>query len=195
MNSTSDAHGGRCMLRRVASVPLAAAPVVAAAARRGIELDVRVFGESTHTAAEAAAAVGAQIGQIVKSLVFVAPAYDGTLEAILVLASGANQVDVGQLAAVTGEPHVRRASADEARALTGFAIGGIPPFGHARPLRTIMDTDLGRFPIVWAAAGTPNAVFQIAPATLRLLTEAVVAPIAAAGPPPNLAPRGAPASS
>jgi prolyl-tRNA editing enzyme YbaK/EbsC (Cys-tRNA(Pro) deacylase) len=89
---------------------------------------------------------------------------------------------------------MRRATADEARALTGFVIGGIPPFGHAAPLRTVMDPDLGRFETVWAAAGTPNAVFAVPPATLRMLANATVAPIVHAEA-PSVANREAPAPS
>ncbi|HEY6570759.1 MAG TPA: YbaK/EbsC family protein [Candidatus Limnocylindrales bacterium] len=151
--------------------------VVDAAARKGVTLDVRVFSESTHTADEAAGAVDAELGQIVKSLVFVAPGEGGALEPILCLVSGPNRVDLGQLAAVTGEPEVRRASANEARELTGYTIGGIPPIGHGRSMRVVMDPDLGRFPVVWAAAGTPTAVFPVPPATLRMLANANVAPI------------------
>jgi prolyl-tRNA editing enzyme YbaK/EbsC (Cys-tRNA(Pro) deacylase) len=151
--------------------------VVEAASRKGVEIEVRVFEESTHTAAEAAAAVGAEIGQIVKSLIFVAPRDDGEAEGILVLVSGPNRVDVARLAAVAGEPHVRRASADEARELTGFVIGGIPPIGHDRPMRVLMDPDLGRYPTVWAAAGLPTAVFEVPPATLRVLANATVTPM------------------
>lgn len=148
-----------------------------AAARKGVELDVRVFDESTHTAADAAATVEADLGQIVKSLVFVAPADDGTLEPILCLVSGPNRVDLARLAAVTGARDIRRATAREAQELTGFVIGGIPPFGHIRSVRTIMDPDLGRFETVWAAAGTQTAVFPVPPATLRILANATVAPI------------------
>jgi prolyl-tRNA editing enzyme YbaK/EbsC (Cys-tRNA(Pro) deacylase) len=148
-----------------------------AAARKGVSLDVVTFDQSTHTAAEAAAAVGAELGQIVKSLVFVAPAEDGGLEPILCLVSGQNRVDLARLAAVTGERDVRRATAREADELTGFTIGGIPPIGHLRPVRVIMDPDLGRFQTVWAAAGTPTAVFPVPPATLRTLANATVAPI------------------
>jgi prolyl-tRNA editing enzyme YbaK/EbsC (Cys-tRNA(Pro) deacylase) len=148
-----------------------------AAARKGVSLEIRVFDESTHTAADAAATVDAELGQIVKSLVFVAPAEDGTLEPVICLVSGPNRVDVARLAAVTGDRDIRRATAREAQELTGFVIGGIPPFGHIRPVRTIMDPDLGRFPIVWAAAGTSTAVFPVPPATLRILANATVAPI------------------
>ena len=136
-----------------------------------------MFAESTHTAEDAAAAVGAELGQIVKSLVFVAPAGDDSLEPILCLVSGPNRVDLARLAAVTGEPDVRRASANEARELTGYTIGGIPPIGHARAVRVVMDPDLGRFQVVWAAAGTATAVFPVPPATLRMLVERHVAPI------------------
>jgi prolyl-tRNA editing enzyme YbaK/EbsC (Cys-tRNA(Pro) deacylase) len=151
--------------------------VVDAAARKGVTLEVHVFSESTHTAEEAAAAVGAELGQIVKSLVFVAPDADGTLEAVICLVSGPNRVDLARLAAVTGDADVRRANANEARELTGFTIGGIPPIGHAGPVRVVMDPDLGRFQVVWAAAGTPTAVFPVPPATLRMLSNAHVAPI------------------
>lgn len=156
-----------------------------AAARKGVTLEIRVFGESTHTAEEAAAAVGAEIGQIVKSLVFVAPGGSDTtdLDPILCLVSGPNRVDLARLAAVTGEKDVRRATAREANELTGFSIGGIPPIGHSRPLRAVMDPDLGRFPVVWAAAGTPTAVFPVSPATLRTLANATVAPLAEDQPP------------
>jgi prolyl-tRNA editing enzyme YbaK/EbsC (Cys-tRNA(Pro) deacylase) len=147
-----------------------------AAERKGVVLDVTVFGQSTHTAEDAAAAVGAELGQIVKSLVFVAPGEDGP-EPILCLIAGHNRVDLARLAAVTGERDVRRATAREAGELTGFTIGGIPPIGHIRPVRVIMDPDLGRFQTVWAAAGTPNAVFPVPPATLRTLANATVAPI------------------
>ena len=152
--------------------------VVDAAARRGVTLDVTVFDESTHTAAEAAAAVGAEIGQIVKSLVFVAPRRDAEPEPILCLVAGSNRVDVARLAAATGEPGIRRATAREAHDLTGFSTGGIPPIGHDRSIRVVMDPDLQRFPLVWAAAGRPTAVFPVSPATLEMIADAVVVPIA-----------------
>lgn len=159
------------------STPTPIQRVIDAASRKGVALDVHVFSESTHTAEEAAAAVGAELGQIVKSLVFVAPAEDDGLEPILCLVSGANRVDLARLAAVTAEPDVRRATAVEARDLTSYSIGGIPPIGHPRTVRVIMDPDLGRFQVVWAAAGTPTAVFPVPPATLRMLSNATVAPI------------------
>jgi prolyl-tRNA editing enzyme YbaK/EbsC (Cys-tRNA(Pro) deacylase) len=158
--------------------------VLDAAARKGVTLDIRVFAESTHTAEEAAAAVGAELGQIVKSLVFVAPDDDAELVPILCLVSGPNRVDLARLAAVAGEKDVRRATAREANELTGYSIGGIPPIGHTRTIRVIMDPDLGRYPVVWAAAGTPPAVFPVSPATLRTLANATVAPISEDRPSP-----------
>ena len=169
----------QCRLAAVPETPLAPAiqRVVDAAARKGVTLEIHVSPESTHTAEEAAAAVGAEIGQIVKSLVFVAPHADGSTRTILCLVSGPNRVDLARLAAVTGEPDVRRATATEAKDLTGFTIGGIPPIGHGGSTRVIMDPDLGRFQVVWAAAGTQTAVFPVPPATLRMLANANVAPI------------------
>jgi prolyl-tRNA editing enzyme YbaK/EbsC (Cys-tRNA(Pro) deacylase) len=151
--------------------------VLDAAARKGVTLEVVTFDESTHTAVEAAAAVGAELGQIVKSLVFVVSGESGP-EPLLCLVAGHNRVDLARLAAVTGAPDLRRASAREAHDLTGFAIGGIPPIGHLRPVRVIMDPDLGRYPVVWAAAGLSTAVFAVPPGTLRILANATVAPIA-----------------
>ena len=151
--------------------------VVDAAARMAVTLEVTTFEESTHTAEEAARALGAELGQIVKSLVFVAPGPDGSTEPVLCLVSGVNRVDLARLATATGHADIRRASAREANELTGFTIGGIPPIGHARPIRVIMDPDLGSFQVVWAAAGTDTAVFPVPPATLRTLANAMVAPI------------------
>jgi prolyl-tRNA editing enzyme YbaK/EbsC (Cys-tRNA(Pro) deacylase) len=152
--------------------------VLDAAERKGIDLEVSTFADSTHTAEDAAAALGVELGQIVKSLVFVVPGEGGALEPILCLVSGVNRVDMARLAAVTGEPAIRRATAREANDLTGFTIGGIPPIGHTRTLRVIMDPDLGRYETVWAAAGLPTAVFPVPPATLRMLSNAEVTPLA-----------------
>jgi prolyl-tRNA editing enzyme YbaK/EbsC (Cys-tRNA(Pro) deacylase) len=172
---------------RLAAVPDPLSPpsrrVLETAARKGVAIEIVTFPESTHTADEAARAVGAGLGQIVKSLVFVAPRDDGQLEPFVVLVAGPDRVNVAQLAAVLGEPSVRRATAREANELTGFAIGGIPPFGHERPIRVVMDPGLGRHETVWAAAGTQNAVFPVSPGTLRMLANATVAPIAEAGAP------------
>ena len=160
-----------------ASLQPAIQRVVDAAAVKGVTIEVTVFDESTHTAAEAAAALGTELGQIVKSLVFVVPTADGPAP-LLCLIAGHNRVDVARLAAVSGAADVRRASAREAHDLTGFAIGGIPPIGYDRPMRAIMDPDLGRYPVVWAAAGLSTAVFPVPPGTLRILANATVAPIA-----------------
>ena len=167
---------------RLAAVPPQASHpavlrVIEAAQRKGVALEVTMFSESTHTAEDAARAVAVELGQIVKSLVFVTKSDEDELEAVICLVSGPNRVDLPRLGAILGRLDVRRASATEANDLTGFVIGGIPPFGHTRRLRVIMDPDLGRFPVVWAAAGLPRAVFPVAPATLRMLADAVVAPM------------------
>jgi prolyl-tRNA editing enzyme YbaK/EbsC (Cys-tRNA(Pro) deacylase) len=137
----------------------------AAALAHGLVLEVRRFDEETRTAAEAAEAIGCSVGQIVKSLVFVA---DGA--PFLALTSGPNRADTGRLATIFNAAEVRRASPDEAREATGYAIGGTPPFGHPRPLRTLVDPDLCRFEVVWAAAGSPDSVFPIAPSLLLRVT-------------------------
>lgn len=162
----------------MAEIPSPIQRVLDAAERKGVQLDIIAFEQSTHTAEDAARAVGAEVGQIVKSLVFVSEEVDG-LQPCLVLASGANRVDLALLGAVLTVPRIRRATADEAHDLTGFAIGGIPPFGHRQQIRTVMDPDLARYDVVWASAGTPNAVFPLPPNTLRILTGAVVTPLAA----------------
>ena len=148
--------------------------VLDAAARKGVTIEVTRFEESTHTAAEAAAALGAELAQIVKSLVFVVAAEHGP-EPLLCLVSGPNRVDLARLAAVAGETDVRRATAREAHELTGFSIGGIPPIGHSRPVRAIMDPDLGRYPTVWAAAGTAYDVFPVTPEDLVRVSGGTVA--------------------
>ena len=160
--------------------------VVDAAARKGVELRIVVLDATTHTAEAAALALGVEVGQIVKSLVFVVPRDDAGHEPVVCLVSGRNRVDVARLASVVGEPAIRRATAREARDLTGFAIGGIPPIGHDRTVRVVMDPDLGLHREVWSAAGLDRAVFPAAPAALCALANAIVAPIAepAAGPGP-----------
>jgi prolyl-tRNA editing enzyme YbaK/EbsC (Cys-tRNA(Pro) deacylase) len=152
------------------------------AARKGVTLEVMTFPDSTHTAADAARVVRAEIGQIVKSLVFVSTGEDGELEPLVCLVSGADRVDLERLAVVIGRRDVRRATAREADELTGYTIGGIPPFGHVRRTRVIMDPGLIPYETVWAAAGLPTAVFPIAPGILRMLADAHVAPIAEAPP-------------
>jgi prolyl-tRNA editing enzyme YbaK/EbsC (Cys-tRNA(Pro) deacylase) len=132
--------------------------VVAAAADAGLRIEVERFPEGTRTAADAARAVGCDVAQIVKSLVFVA---DGA--PVLALTSGTNRVDPARLGAELAAADVRRADGDQARAATGFAIGGIPPFGHERPLTVLVDRDLMTHERLWAAAGLPDAVFGVAP--------------------------------
>jgi len=128
---------------------------------RGLDVDVRGFPESTRTAAEAAAAIGCDVDQIVKSLVF-----DAGGTATMVLVDGASRVDEKRLAQELGVDAVRRAHPEKVRAATGYAIGGVPPFGHATPLPVLVDRGLLGHEVVWAAAGTPNTVFPIAPMTL-----------------------------
>jgi prolyl-tRNA editing enzyme YbaK/EbsC (Cys-tRNA(Pro) deacylase) len=134
--------------------------VVAALRGAGLVVEIQEFADSTRTADEAAAAVESTVGQIVKSLVFLAGE-----EPILVLVSGANRADTDKLARIAGA-RIRRADADTVRRATGFAIGGVPPLGHAAPLRAYLDRDLLRYDTVWAAAGTSNAVFAITPGEL-----------------------------
>jgi prolyl-tRNA editing enzyme YbaK/EbsC (Cys-tRNA(Pro) deacylase) len=152
--------------------------VVEVASRKGVALDIRSMPYAVHSAEETAAAVHAELGQIVKSLVFVAPRPGGRLVPIVCLVSGRNQVDLRLLAAVSGEVAVRDATASEARDLTGYSMEGIPPFGHGRDVRIVMDQDLSGHQWVWAAAGTDRDVFRVAPRTLRMLSNAVVAPVA-----------------
>ena len=129
---------------------------------------IRTLPDSTRTAVEAAAAVGCSVGEIAKSLVFRAGD-----RAVVAIMSGDNRLDPASLAAAIGE-EVRRADADFVRAVTGFAIGGVPPLGHATPVDVFMDTDLFRFDEIWAAAGSPYSVFAIAPGRLRDASGATV---------------------
>jgi prolyl-tRNA editing enzyme YbaK/EbsC (Cys-tRNA(Pro) deacylase) len=125
-----------------------------ALARLGARGEVRALDDSARTAKEAADALGIEVGQIANSLVFMA---DG--EAVLVMASGGHRVDTLAVAAVLEVSHVEKASADEVRQATGFAIGGVAPVGHPEPLRTIVDVALSRYDEVWAAGGHPHYVF------------------------------------
>ena len=161
-------------------LPRAAAAVVTAGRTHGLELDVREFPEGTRTAADAARAIGCQVDQIVKSLVFVADT-----EPVLVLTSGGNRVDVVKVGKRRSAAVVRKADAGEVRAATGYAIGGTPPFGHARELAVLIDRHLTGFEVVWAAAGTPRHVFPIAPADLLRATGGQLADVTLAedGPP------------
>ena len=144
--------------------------VADAAAALGLDIEVRTFPEGTRTAGDAAAAVGCDVAQIVKSLVFVVDE-----EPVVALVGGADRLDEAKLAAAAGGTAVRRASADEVRAATGFAVGGVPPFGHARAMRCFVDDALLGHHVVWAAAGTPTHVFASDPAALVRAAGAEVA--------------------
>jgi prolyl-tRNA editing enzyme YbaK/EbsC (Cys-tRNA(Pro) deacylase) len=135
--------------------------VAAAGAALGLPVEVRAFPQGTRTAEDAAAAIGCDVAQIVKSLVFVVDD-----EPILVPVGGADRLDEGRLARAAGGDRVRRATADEVRAATGYAVGGVPPFGHARALRCFVDDALLSHDVVWAAAGTPTHVFASRPDAL-----------------------------
>jgi prolyl-tRNA editing enzyme YbaK/EbsC (Cys-tRNA(Pro) deacylase) len=155
--------------RPASTRPSSVERVRSALAAHGLDgLALREFSESTATAAAAAAAIGIQVEQIVKSLVFMAGE-----QPILVLASGPNRVDVHKVGMLTGQA-ITRANADQVRQYTGFAVGGVPPIAHAQPLPTYIDRDLLQYDEVWAAAGTPNTVFAIAPPDLVRITGGTV---------------------
>jgi prolyl-tRNA editing enzyme YbaK/EbsC (Cys-tRNA(Pro) deacylase) len=133
---------------------------------RGFDYTVIEHAESTRTAQEAADRAGCALGQIVKSLIF-----RGKMSGkpILVLTSGANRVDEKRIAEYAGEP-IARADADFVRTVTGFAIGGVPPIGHAQAMETYLDEDFLQFQTIWAAAGTPNAIFELVTSDLQKMT-------------------------
>jgi len=131
----------------------------------GIATEIVEFPQGTRTAQDAATAIGTTLGQIVKSLVFLA---DG--RPVLVLTSGRNRVDIAKLARAIGASRIERADADRVRAETGFTIGGVPPVGHATPMETFIDQDLLAYDVIFAAAGTPTAIFPIAPRELMRAT-------------------------
>ena len=135
--------------------------VLAAAAEHGLDLETRSFPDGTKTALEAANAIGVDVGQIVKSLIF---AVDG--EVVLAYVSGSNLLDEKALAAAAGGMKCSRVDADTVRSVTGFPIGGVSPFGSTTPLRVFIDPDLLQYDEVWAAAGTWHDVFSITPADL-----------------------------
>ena len=145
------------------------ARVIEAGRALGLEIVTRRFPEGTKTAQDAANAIGVSVGQIVKSLVF---AVDG--EIVMAYVSGANQLDEKKLAAAAGGTKCSRVDADAVREATGFPIGGVPPFGHNTKLRIFIDPDLLQYGEVWAAAGTWNDVFPIAPNDLVHASGAVV---------------------
>jgi Cys-tRNA(Pro) deacylase len=144
--------------------------VAAAAAQFGVPIETTTFPDGTRTADDAARAVGCDVAQIVKSLVFLV---DG--DPVIALVSGVNQLSEERLAEAVGGAHVGRADADAVRAATGYAIGGVPPFGLASELPVAIDEDLLDHDVVWAAAGTPRDVFPIAPADLVRITGGTVA--------------------
>ena len=141
-----------------------------ALSQSGLKLQVVELPASTRTSAEAAQAVGCQIGQIAKSLIFKTCE---TQRPILVIASGANRVDELKIGARLGEP-IGKADAEFVRSRTGFVIGGVPPIGHIEAIKTFIDEDLLAFEQIWAAAGTPHAVFPLKPADLVKITNGEV---------------------
>jgi Cys-tRNA(Pro) deacylase len=147
--------------------------VVAAAQAQGLDIEVREFPEGTRTARDAAAAIGVDVAQIVKSL-----AFEVDDRIVMALVSGPDRLDEAKLAAAVGGDVVTRADADAVRAATGYPIGGVPPFGHRSPLPTFVDRHLLDHDEVWAAAGTPRHVFAITPADLVRLTGAPPADLA-----------------
>ena len=143
--------------------------VTEAANAAGLTIEVRQFPEGTKTAQDAADAIGVTVGQIVKSLVF---GVDD--EIVMALVSGSNQLDEKKLAAAAGGAKCKRVDADAVRAATGYAIGGVPPFGHSTQLRVFVDPDLLQYDEVWAAAGTWNDNFGAAPADIVRVAGGVV---------------------
>ena len=139
----------------------------------GFDFRITQFKETTRTSADAAAAIGCTLGQIAKSLVFRAKQSN---TAVLIITSGSNRVNEKMIKEILGE-NISRADADFVREQTGFAIGGIPPVGHNQKLTTLIDEDLLQYEEIWAAAGTPNAVFRLTPPQLVELTGGRVAKV------------------
>ena len=152
------------------SLPGSAQRVMAAAASLGLAIEVVEHPDGTRTAVDAAAAVGCEVDQIVKSMIF-----DADGEIVLALTSGGNRVDADRLAEVVGVQRCGRADADQVRSVTGFAIGGVAPIGHTTPIRTWLDRRLLDFAVVWAAAGTPRHVFAVEPGALARASGAITA--------------------
>ncbi len=140
---------------------------------RGFTNQIVELAESTRTSVEAAAAVGCEVAQIAKSLIFRGAT---TGKAILIIASGSNRVNEKAMVAHVGEK-LQRADADFVREQTGFVIGGVPPLAHAHPLETYIDADLWQYTNIWAAAGHPNAVFPLTPDELAAMTKGTVVSI------------------
>jgi prolyl-tRNA editing enzyme YbaK/EbsC (Cys-tRNA(Pro) deacylase) len=145
------------------------ARVVAAAAALGLEIEPVTFGETTRTAEDAARAIGCDVAQIVKSLIFLSEG-----QPILFLVSGANRLDLRRAGAAIGFPVLHKADADLTKRTTGFSIGGVPPFGHETEVPVYIDEDLMRFDVVWAAAGRPDSVFSVDPSILQARSAARV---------------------
>lgn len=141
-----------------------------AATDLGLDVNILEFSDTTRTAQEAAAAIGCDVAQIVKSLLFIV---DG--EPVMTLVSGINRLDERKLARLrgVGRKKVKRASADDVKAVTGYSIGGVPPFGHKTHLAVYVDEDLTSLDVIWAAAGTPYAVFPISPADLLRVSDGI----------------------
>lgn len=160
----------------MSELPASAQAVVDAAEASGLTVQVVEYPDGARTALDAAAAVGCEVGQIVKSLIF---SVDGEL--VLALTSGSNRVNTEALTLAAGGAKCSRANADDVRAATGFAIGGVPPFGHATEVRAFFDPALLNYSAVWAAAGTPRHVFSVDPQALLDTTGASIAPFAEPG--------------
>jgi len=143
--------------------------VIDAGRAAGVDVEPVRFPDATKTAADAAAAIGCDVGQIVKSLIF---AVDG--DVVLAYVSGSNQLDEHKLAAAAGGTTCSRVDADVVREATGFPIGGVPPFGHKSALPVFVDPDLLQYDVVWAAAGTWNDVFSLSPADLLRASSGVI---------------------
>ena len=139
-------------------------------ARLGLAAEVKEFDASTRTSADAAAAIGCEVAQIAKSVIFRAR---NSNQPVLVIASGINRIDEKKLETALGDK-IGRADAEFVRNTTGFAIGGVAPVGHTGPVRIFIDQDLDQYAEIWAAAGSPNAVFRLTPADLRRVTGGTV---------------------
>ncbi|MDA3627707.1 YbaK/EbsC family protein [Saccharopolyspora sp. WRP15-2] len=153
-------------------LPARSQEVARALAAAGVRGEVRELADSTRTAAEAAAALGCDIGAIANSLVFISDD-----EPVLVLTSGRHRVDTAALAERWGRGKLHRATPDQVRAATGQVIGGVAPVGHPTPLPTVVDAALSDYPQIWAAAGTPRTVFPTTAAELRHITNATELPV------------------
>ena len=140
---------------------------------KGVDFKVIELKASTRTAKEAAEAVGAKLGQIAKSLVFMGEVSQSPL---LVIASGKNRVNLDKIEPFMNEP-LKMADPDFVREVTGFVIGGVPPIGHKIPIKTVIDKDLLKYDEIWAAAGTPHSLFRLEPIALERLTGGIIAPV------------------